>query len=87
MFNSDVDSFLDTAVIDAFNDEDTNSSLSHIINDTGFSMIHFVRHPARELVGPIRRISQYPFCTAPTALMSTMSPTLRKVSFLADMSY
>ena len=85
MLDADVDSLFDIAVADSLVDDYAHRSLGHIVDDTSLAMINLVGHSLYQLHAiPNKRVSvkhslpkTHPFCTAPLALMSTMSPTLQ----------
>ncbi len=42
MLNSDVEALLDVPVLDLLVDDDTDSALGHVVDDTGLSVVDFV---------------------------------------------
>lgn len=44
MLDADVDTFLNIPVSHALVDDDSNSGFSHVVDDTGFAVVDFMRH-------------------------------------------
>lgn len=44
MLDADVDPFLNVPVSDALVDDDPDGGFSHVVDDTGFAMVDFMRH-------------------------------------------
>ena len=47
MFDANIDALLDVSITDTLVDDDANSGLGDIVDDAGFAVVDFVRHPDR----------------------------------------
>ena len=89
MLDADVDPFLDVSVANALVYNDPHCGLSDVVDDAGFAVVDFMWHAVyyqnhHTNSSQVRRGVADPFCTAPLALISTMSPTLRILSMYAE---
>ena len=81
MLYTDIDSLLNISVSDSLVDDDADCGFGDVVDNSGFTVVHFVWHALRFLSVQVlifadERSKDYPFWTAPFALMSTISPTL-----------
>ncbi len=49
MLNAHVDTLFDIAVTDALVDDDTDGGFGHVVDDTSFAVVDFVRHAVNML--------------------------------------
>ena len=86
MFYPDIDSLFDVSIADALVDDDSNSGLGDVVDYTCLAMVYLVRHAVAMsdkvhgiFITHVKAVTN-PFCTAPFAFISTISPTLYSIS-------